>query len=192
MKKVIRYFNLIEIVLSLGVIAFGITSVMAVFPIALKNVENSIGEDGASNVSDIMNSFLGHLLKDPNSYSTGDTITSVLTAAGIPSTQPDGDIDFQKEDLKGEPYKIVDKGAGEFQVTTQDLNSVVCVWYDKKQKLSMKFLKSDGTQFEPATTPQDYIAGLYIEVSWPAEIPYSAREKRLYYRTVSALQDSAK
>jgi len=66
-----NFFNLIEIAMALGIIGFGVASVMSVFPAALQNANNSISENYASNVADIFYAYINQALKsDPGSYYT--------------------------------------------------------------------------------------------------------------------------
>jgi len=70
-KRIIHYFNLIEIAMALGIIGFGVTSVMSVFPIALQNANNSISENYASSIADIFYAYINQGLKMDPSLANG-------------------------------------------------------------------------------------------------------------------------
>ena len=55
MKHTKRFFNLIEVVLALGVAALGIAGIMAVIPVSMKAAKQADHENAAA---DLVNTFL--------------------------------------------------------------------------------------------------------------------------------------
>lgn len=75
LKPLKNYFNLIEIAMALGIIGFGVASVMSVFPAALQNANNSISENYASNAADLFFSYLStEAKKEPDWDGANDSL----------------------------------------------------------------------------------------------------------------------
>ena len=53
-----RFFNMIEVLLALGVIAIGMTSILGLFPVGLNASRNAIAENCSSDVADQMTTYL--------------------------------------------------------------------------------------------------------------------------------------
>ena len=81
--NVSRRYNLVEVILALGVVAIGVVSIMALFPIGANASRDASMETYAANVSDEMLQFVKYRLKE------------------VGETDKQDDIDQRWEDLVG-------------------------------------------------------------------------------------------
>lgn len=176
MKK--KFFNMIEVLLALGVTAIGIMGIMAVIPVTL-NANRDASAD--SYITDVVNTkfteIAGLVRGKPGDYfGSGKTATAAPTSVSTKILTPDDAIPTGKNGV------IVDSGVSGvhyFQVGKEgempDFTGHLEVWYDYPK------------DFE-ATTPADNanknndLIRFYVRASWPAEKPYDDRKKRVYVR----------
>ena len=170
MKKYLlrKGFNLIEVTMAIAIVGIGIAGVMALFPPAIEankvaNNENYLGI--------VASSFLGYLenqvLSDFSKFKSGGSFSSFTDR---PAT----------DDLwKSKSSSSVDGFPGLY--TVSDHNNVFAVESADGSVTAMIALWHNN-----AAAPNSYSADendsrrVYIEVSWPAAKPYTAREKKLY------------
>jgi len=58
LNRKIRFFNMIEILLALGVIAIGMTSILGLFPVGLNASRQAVAENSSANVAEQMSTYL--------------------------------------------------------------------------------------------------------------------------------------
>ena len=76
-KKHLSRFNLIEIVLAIGVVAIGMTAVLALLPPALNANRDSLGDSHAAEIASNMVAYIDKVIqecaKDTSEFNTSDT-----------------------------------------------------------------------------------------------------------------------
>ncbi|NOY79553.1 MAG: hypothetical protein GXP31_00980 [Kiritimatiellaeota bacterium] len=188
-------FTMIEIVLALGVIAIGVVSVLALFPVGIKAGTDAMATDYSAQVGDEMLHYLEQQIR-------------------IKTTSYDGWIDYLNN---GAGTKIPEAGStpapNDFDVASATGHNQECTlyWNGTAPNIVYKVIryvdKTGGTanQYDPGIDILDYsaiavvwrkkvvipggpasgldysvAACLNVEISWPAQLPYGAREKRTY------------
>ena len=203
MRSTRHFFNLIEIAMSLGIVGFGVSAIMSVFPAALQNAENSIGQDYVSNASDL---FISYISTEAKVFGQWDGVV----VNGLPSAKPDETIDdaaliatspidtdspnvfgssdpgiyavIQWNDINADG--VMDSGEH------TDFEGIVRIWTDTLGAGSINVRNTtlssyDNSNTSPVNITTQFGVGIFTELSWPKHKPYSRREKRLFYTELS-------
>ena len=180
-KSRVSPFNMIEITVAIGVVAIGMVSLMALFPIGFNAHRDAIGEFYASDLAD---QFL-HVEK----YSIQQDWTKVGT---LPSSKPTVAEDATTSagaaafsNVFPNIYNASSPAAtnGDYYVEMKtnsmvDFNAEILIW-----KTDVDVTR--GYNLDPwHATDEDQAIGLNVEISWPAVKPYKEREKRCYHLEV--------
>ena len=177
-----RCFSLIEVVLGLGLLAFGILTTMRLLPISLRANRDSIAESYAADAVDEFLHAIATKMKDPADDFAGweeyglSLPTSKPTASEPSQTWSEWYSDestvFWRGGSSNEYYKVDRRTPG---TSATDFSGIFRVW-----RGSVTFSSySDGSWHEPPAST-DVAVALHVEVSWPAFLPYSRRQKSLY------------
>jgi len=192
MKNCVRKhcFNMVEIVLAIGVIAIGVISIMALFPVGIQAGRDAMATDYSAHAADQLLHWLEYQIRN-------GTWSDYMTTGGskeIPeyASRPDAD-DFDLSTASGHDasgtlywktgaspadtvYKIIryhdansnnQWDAGELT----DFEAIAVVWRSQ--------VTVPG-QSGPQTLPYTTAAALNLEISWPAQLPYGRRTKKTY------------
>jgi hypothetical protein len=167
-----KKYNLIEIALSIAILALGLTAIVSLFPLGFQEIGDSIGETYSSMAADSMIAYVAR-----EAYSDWTILDNVPTAE--PSTVLTSTTGWTK--LEGDIYDP-DEGPGIYglMLTSGDDNSITdftgeaLLWKSKVQNI-----RAAGETI--AELPYDDAAALHLEISWPVEKPYDQRKKNTYY-----------
>ncbi|WP_176012350.1 hypothetical protein [Victivallis sp. Marseille-Q1083] len=210
-KKFCRRFTIVEVALAIAVLVLGISAIMVLFPVGLNATSNAVGDNLAGDIADSFIPYLrGRLDKAKRNGSYNNEFLKVLIDADAPnafftekrSEMMNGwDIDgaekaidgawkeHEKDPLQVEPIKNYlfagdydQQGIYRFWKVTYDdvgnysldFDAIIRVWTEKISGLKVENYTTDYLDYQ-------YGAGIFVEVSWPAEKPYKNREKRVYY-----------
>ena len=198
-----NYFNMVEIVLALAVVAIAIVSLMGMLPVALRASKNSVADNSVASVVEIMKSFIDAEYKKASDFNSfqgkfkddkPDDDESVILEYSDGNTKFPSDSDVLKDyafqitngDTAG-TYRV-DLFSGKFEddkFAVTDFSADVRVWYKKldgeiyiptdTDNLENNIYKS-GTREVPLT----HACTFYVEVSWPSGVKYANQEHRLY------------
>ncbi len=187
---------MIEMVLALGVLAIGLTSVMALFPVGVNANRDSMAEGYAAGMGDeilhqveywmrldedgwdeYVNSGGSSRLREyanrplaanftPGSYGADETMFLHPNAVSNPTTAPERGLYKVIRFVDQDADDIYDPGSD-----VLDFEAIARVW---REQVSIP--TSSGT----LTPPYAIAAALNIEVSWPAALPYSQRQKSTF------------
>ncbi len=179
--RVLR-FTMVEVVLAIGVILLGVVAVLTLFPVGLKSDRDAVGSNYAA---DAAQQFLAHIAtaakKDWASYIGSSDDTGMIVASRPGETEQDHS-DWTRIGTTN-LYSTGDNqifGVKQGSPAVMDFIAVVRVW--KSSVTSQTFSGSGWVDNED----EDYeeSAGLNVEISWPAEIPYAQRNRELFYREI--------
>jgi len=165
-KNPIRsWFNLIEVTMAIAIVGIGIAGVMALFPPA---IEANKAADNQNYLGIVADSFLGYL---ENQFLSSFSQVSSIAA----STNPKPAETFwtgAKTAVAGFPGLYTTTQGNIFAVESADrtVNALVALWQSGSSNAVDGFTASDTGN----------VRRVYVEVSWPAALPYDNREKKLY------------
>lgn len=192
-----RAFNMVEIVLALGVVAIGVVSIMALFPVAANASRDAMAETYACNAADHVLHYLEHQIRIKTATVDGwdNYIVNAVTATHIPAAEPSAadKTDFTpayaaNTTLYPKPstagvYKVirfVDGSAGTDDLyepanDIMDFEAVLAVWQE-----AVTIPGGSG----PVALDATFAVALHAEISWPAKLPYERRQKSLYHSEI--------
>lgn len=175
-------FNMVEVLLALGVIGIGAVSVLALFPYGFASTRDSVAESFAGDSADqFLHWFAAQTRTNWITYA-GDTtwLPDDKPAVPPPDAVESGSWDSSQNITQNLIYQRHSSDSGVMKVLFQrgsspplvDFSSVYRLWKD------------------PVTIPQfsgsDYACdinsalAINLEASWPAEVPYNRRRKAVY------------
>jgi Tfp pilus assembly protein PilV len=178
-------FNLIEVVLALAVIAFGVVSVLALLPASLKANRDSVSDTHAAEVGQHLVETLAASMEKACDTSSWAATALVLPTGKPGTTEPDQGwtkwlsqvgVSFWHAGAAGE-FQRVDMRRADADYS--EFSAICRVW---RQPVSISQLV-DGNWMTRVLPWTDAIA-LNVEVSWPAQAPYAGRPKALYAMNV--------
>ena len=209
--KKISTFTLVEVTMTIVVITIGMMGIMALFPIGFQATKRAVGDNYSSELSDqFLNLVAMQCKSDWGNWVTGGasqiptdkagtaTLDDQATLLGNVEAGGDQVVPVVTGIYKSDPAKglyYVDAKSG----SMTDFSAVMALWqeaipyrYDKDGDGNINTsdyidTNGDGTVDDldaSATIPNTKAVRLYLEVSWPASIPYKQREKRYYVRDV--------
>ncbi len=197
-----HYFNMIEVALAMAVIAFGMISIMALFPVGLTASRNAVAENYSADAADQFMSYIqgranadranfdalfgssGFLSDGPPDVAANmDTWSNAFLEhlrTGSPTQMARGLDIFECSSYgpvlpAGKQVFFITQGAD--NAAGLDFSAALVVW---KSAVSTKVLVN-GSPLEESDNTFSHYAGLNVEISWPLERPYAEREKRYYY-----------
>ena len=176
MKK--KFFNMIEVLLALGVTAVGIMGILAVIPMTL-NANRDAAADNL--IADIANTKFAEISfdvkKDFNANLKNNTTTypSSKTSSGVVAWTPmdsgtglltDGNMKEDGIQFSGTKFAMGRSGK------SPDMTGDILLW---------KTVPNDVVGVSDNVSSKILIR-VYMEVSWPSTSPYEQRNKRIYVR----------
>jgi len=176
----LKFFNLIEIALALGILGIGLTSVVALFPLGFQEIRDSIGENYSSISADSMFAFLAM-----EAYSDWNTFSDIPTSKPVVPDSSTIASNTWSNPVDGENGSIYDLGTHEdgiygIRITSDngniiDFSGEVLLWKSKVQDIRA----AAGENITELSYNEAMV--LHLEMSWPTEKPYGAREKNTFY-----------
>ena len=210
MNRRFRQYNLVEVILALGVVAIGVVSIMALFPIGASASRDASMETYSSNAADEMFHMLQFM-----ALNDGDTVEDswnkwIKNDTKLDSSKPDyddADTDKDKWERLGDTTKGIDGNIfqakpakkGVFLLISHhdssadkdatladagDSESDNTITYEKVDFRAVVLAWKEKVREDPTDATKDIdfdeAAKLVIEVSWPEEMPYARRQKRYF------------
>lgn len=176
-KMIRRRFNLIEVTMALAVVAIGLMSVTVLFPIGANANRDAIGENYAADAGEQMLTYLAN--SATSNWTTFWTkVASNLSdissvPADISSWSPVSTNLYQTTVGGNYVYRLV-QGTQQGSLTDTDFDAVIRIWQSPVYGWSW----NSGAWTTKQLWETD--SQLNIEISWPATIPYSGRQKAYY------------
>ncbi len=173
----IKRYNLIEITLSIAILAVGITAIMSLFPLGFNETKDSIAENYSCEAADSMLAFIAR-----ESFNSSTWNTLFVTDGGeIPDSRPTSVLTNTNGWIheEGDIFSTANNGVFGLKVSSNsgeitDFTGEVLIW-----KTKVKDIRAAGENIAELS----YIAAvaLHLEISWPIEKPYNERKRNLYY-----------
>lgn len=204
-----QYFNMVEIVLALAVVAVAIVSLMAMLPVALRASKNSVAENSVAATVEIVKAKLDAEYKAKTFDVFQNAYPNAKPSTDIPvygTSEADRYIkDTQIENLALQLTTGTISGtykaeffSGAFDSTaktfaTTDFDADVRIWrspLDGTIYIPVKASNgvssnlyagtSDADNLNVKKVPTTFACTFFVEVSWPSGIKYENQEHRLY------------
>lgn len=166
MRKILHRFNMVEIVLAIGVVAIGVTGVMALLPPSL-NANRDVAADAFA--EEAMSKMVALINFD-------------YSGMNIPNTKPNTDSlgslgestnDYNNNIKDWKIFKYSTNGV--FMLSNSDASSQVqaLVWQEQVTDLFL------GQTDNYVSVPNTNAVRIFVETSWPINAAYENRQKRL-------------
>lgn len=182
-RRIARWpFSLLEVVLALAVIAFGVVSVLALLPASMKASRDSVADTHSSQAAQ-------HLIQTLAANMEAATVSADWSAVALSlptdkpaAAEPDSDwtvwlrqggMSFWRAGTNGEFFRVDMRRA---DADYSEFAAICRVW---RRPVTISTLEDDGT-WSTRTVPWEDAVGLNVEVSWPAQAPYPGRQKALF------------
>ena len=210
MNRRFRQYNLVEVILALGVVAIGVVSIMALFPIGASATRDAAMETYSSNAADEMFHMLQFM-----ALNDGDTLNDswnkwIKNDTQLENSKPDYDeanTDKDKWERFSDTTKGIDSNIFKTKSTKKgvfllishhdssadkdatladagDTESDNTITYEKVDFRAVVLAWKEKVREDPTDATKDIdfdeAAKLVIEVSWPEEMPYDKRQKRYF------------
>jgi hypothetical protein len=178
-RRRIASFNMVEVALAMAVIALGVLSIMALFPVGLAASRDAIADSYSADSAEQ----LLHYFAEQGKSNWAAAITDPIT--GLPTSKPSGGEGWSpvpgSADFTG-PTAVLEQGsaAGVYRLTqktaaTEDFQAVYRLW-----RTDAEYKYHDGGNWVDGTVAPDYGVVLNLEVGWPAAAPEGKRQTALY------------
>lgn len=172
-----KYFTLIEIVFALGVIVVALAAILPLITVGMRTSKDSISDNY---VADTAEQFLHYMaVKCKNDWAT--ELGKLSTEKPEKDLQDEGQILPMNKISKTNLYTMTSYddiyAIQQGTTTITDFSGIIRVW--KSPVISQTY---SGNGWDDRTdSSYTYSAGLNIEISWPAEMPYDQRDKKYFY-----------
>lgn len=205
-----NFFNLIEITLAMAIIAIGLASTLALFPIGVNTSRDSIVDNNLADIGEFLMSHLraGCLAGWQKMKETSETSNNFITGLVKTSDITQGDSGIVEDDYsawdkldgkstEAESCFFVNKSDSKvflFQQKSKlpdntwvsDFSVIAKVWVSDEFDIYLPTIDVGGVKYKknPVMNQQivdnNFARALCVELSWPAEVPYAQREKRMF------------
>ena len=166
MRKILHRFNMVEIVLAIGVVAIGVTGVMALLPPSL-NAHRDVAADAFA--EEAVSKMVALINFDYSRMNIPDTkpTTSSLETLGESATNYNEVIkDWNIFTYSTNGVYMLSNSDASFQVQA-------LVW---QEQVTDMFL---GVTDNYVSVPKANAVRIFVETSWPINVKYENRQKRL-------------
>ena len=180
-----KYFNLVEVALSIGILAIGVTAILALFPVGFDRSRQAIGENYCAEAADSLFSYIARKGSE-NSTNWNNLFgvsggSSALIPAEKPSSSTDSVSGWNQTGGGGDMndiYYVNDPPLpGVYGIKVQtgetiDFSGEAMIWQENLPEM----LVSN----ESVSVDTDIAVRVNLEISWPVEKPYEKRKKTFY------------
>ena len=210
MNRRFRQYNLVEVILALGVVAIGVVSIMALFPIGASASRDAAMETYSSNAADEMFHMLQFMALNDGTTLDDSWNKWIKNDTQLETSKPDYDeanTEKDKWERLGDTTKGIDSNIFKTKSTKKgvfllishhdssadkdatladagDTESDSTITYEKVDFRAVVLAWKEKVREDPTDASKDIdfdeAAKLVIEVSWPEEMPYAARQKRYF------------
>jgi hypothetical protein len=177
-----NFFNLIEVVLAIGILGVGTTSILGLLPVALSADTDTVASNYAvENVDYFLHSFQYYLANPGNNYQNWTSFGQLL-----PEDKPGSEEPQSWNKLSESESLLIAQAAGDNQFykvehatvdgSTADFTAIYRVW-----ATPISYPQLEEGEWKQVPIDKDTALAVHLEVSWPAQIPYERRRQQHYY-----------
>jgi type II secretory pathway pseudopilin PulG len=184
MNKIKHFFNMVEITLALAVVGIGIAGIMSLFPVAVQSSRDSIADNYAADAAD---QFIAVISLMAQANWAGYIVADTIIPAGRPSTSlppsyssctdSTGIDNIKKSSSNAGIYKLTQKTSDGTSDGTTDFSAFMRVWKEDLPALTI----GGQTTGEDWDTSYTYGTCIYVEISYPTQLPEDMRKTKTYY-----------
>lgn len=210
MKRLNACFNMVEIALAMAVLALGVISIMALFPIGLSANRDSMAESYAADSADQFVHQIEDLIRRSGgwaTYITGGVIpvakpVTADFAISAASAVPGSNRTLYTGSAPGifKAIRYVDMPGGtadqyDASVDILDFEAIIVVWRSPSAVFDRTGdgftndddITGDGVwNTDDETKSYSIAVQLNVEISWPARLPYAQRQKSFFKKELFA------
>ena len=175
----IKFFNLIEVVFAFAVVSVAIAAILPLMTVGIRAAQQAIEDTYASDTADQILHYLAAACKDDWAAYIGNSDDSGKITNSKPGLSEQEIADWTAIN-ETNLYSTSDSavfGIKQGSANITDFTAVIRVW---KNPVSSQVFSGSAWD-EKTDIYYEHAAGLNAEISWPAEIPYSQREKKFFY-----------
>lgn len=190
--KIKHPFNLIEIALAIAIVAVGISSIMVLFPVGINATNDAVADNNIPDAAEFMLAYLEAGTQAGWKDANGEPIennsffadTNIKDSVTVPETPT------ELGDFGDEKFKWLEPSIFAFQQTSKvdgvDLVDFSAIIKVEKQPVKLYYELPDdaGPTMPMPPIPYKDAVSYRVELSYPAEKPYSARQKAIYWLDV--------
>ena len=166
MRKILHRFNMVEIVLAIGVVAIGVTGVMALLPPSL-NANRDIASDAFAEEA------VSKMVALINFDYSGMNIPDTKPATGSLETLGESTTDYNNNIKDWNIFKYSTNGVYMLSNSDASFQVQALVW---QEQVTDMFL---GVTDNYVSVPKANAVRIFVETSWPINVKYENRQKRL-------------
>ena len=166
MRKILHRFNMVEIVLAMGVVAFGVTAVMALLPSSL-NANRDVSSDAFA--EEAISKIVALVNFDYSGMSIPNSKPSTTTLESLGESTTDYNNNLKDWNI----FKYTTNGVYMLSNSDASFQVQALVWQEQVTDL---FLGETGNY---ASVPNANAVRIFVETSWPINAKYENRQKRL-------------
>ena len=179
---------MVEIALSIGILAVGAVSIISSLPTGIKQNKISMGQNYAAHAAESLQSYITWKSSISNTY-WNNVISSIPSSMPVESSTSKMDAASWGPKttsnslwLEGDTFKP-NATPGVYGIRMQTSVAQGYASNDFTGELLIWWSLLDGVYYNGRLSipPKEKAAGIHIEISWPVEVPYGNRQKRYYY-----------
>ena len=177
MKKypIRSWFNLIEVTMAIAIVGIGIAGVMALFPPSIEANKVANNENYLGGVSETLMAFLeSNILSNFSATLASSNPAASGTTANGSALSSWGDNTTLKNAGFPELYQLVANQLYGVKSADESVTALISIWKGN----TVDNLSTTGSRND--VTLSNVSRRVYVEVSWPAQLPYANRQKKLY------------
>jgi len=174
-------FSLLEVLLALAVIAFGLVSIMALLPASVKSGRDSVSETHSSQAASHLIQVLSSRMEAASTQDAWDAAALVLPAAkpGVDEPEEGWTLWLSQSGMRywlaGDNSEFYRLDMRRSEGDSPEFTAVCRVWRDQ-----VTISQYDAGAWSTRTMDWGDAIALNVEISWPARMPYVRRDKALY------------
>lgn len=181
-RQRISCFNMIEVAIALAVIAVGVVSIMALFPIGLAASRDAMAESYASEMADMLLHYNATLLKRNWDVTISQYIADDAAAAQAAESNLSGQTAFEFPAAGSHTWFTPSSSPGALKIERRtgqvtDASIIFHLWKQQPQ-----YTYYDGSAWQTSNINGE--SGLCLEATWPAALPLTRRQRAMYYLEV--------
>ena len=186
LRRVRHYFNMIEITLAIAIMGVGITSLMVLLPVGLRNSQESISNNYVPIIADYFYGLIRTILSidEDGEIENFTWMFDWITAGSDNELEIDTDGDNKLSGVKNQPVNIFyhDTDTSDYVVVFRSKSETGDgLTYDMVDfAAEVKLFKDDALNINGVSKSSDDLMRVYMHISWPIELPLSKRQSRVY------------